>query len=439
MKVAVVGAGWAGLAAAVRATQAGHDVTVFDAAPMPGGRARSDGEGALSSDNGQHILLGGYTRTLALMRDVGVDIDAAFLRSPLAMTYLDGTGFALPRGGNRLFAAARALGSARGFTAIDKLSTVGMAILWQLQRFRCADALTVDEMLRRLPTPRVRAALIEPLCVAALNTPPAQASAAVFLRVLRDSLFGARAASDLLLPRVPLARLLPLPAVAWLRAHGATVHLRRRVLGLARDGAGWAVRCGAPADGAGGDQPSSPTGRFDRVILAATATEAARLAGAIAPEWAATAAALEHEPIVTLELRVPRRPWPSTMLTLASDATRHPAQFAFRLGHQDGELDRVTVVVSAAGDWLARGTDELVAAALAQWRTIFAVPPHEPVECLGVRADRRATFRCVAGVVRPPRHVAPGLLAAGDYVEGPYPATLEAAVLAGEAAAAALA
>ena len=81
MKLAVIGAGWAGLAAAVRATQAGHDVTVFEAAAMPGGRARSDDDSDAAVDNGQHILLGGYARTLALMCEVGVDVRHALLRS----------------------------------------------------------------------------------------------------------------------------------------------------------------------------------------------------------------------------------------------------------------------------------------------------------------------------------------------------------------------
>ncbi|HEY8974134.1 MAG TPA: NAD(P)-binding protein, partial [Burkholderiaceae bacterium] len=73
MRLAVIGGGWAGLAAAVRATQAGHAVTLFEAAAMPGGRARSDDAGDGATDNGQHILLGGYGRTLDLMRTVGVD------------------------------------------------------------------------------------------------------------------------------------------------------------------------------------------------------------------------------------------------------------------------------------------------------------------------------------------------------------------------------
>ena len=114
MKVAVVGAGWAGLAAAVRATQAGHEVTVFETAGMPGGRARSDDDGDAATDNGQHILLGGYARTLALMRDVGVDVDERLLRVPLRVTYADGAGFALsPTGSAPARGRARAARRAR--------------------------------------------------------------------------------------------------------------------------------------------------------------------------------------------------------------------------------------------------------------------------------------------------------------------------------------
>ncbi len=432
MKVAVVGAGWAGLAAAVRATQAGHAVTVFETAAMPGGRARSDDGGDTATDNGQHILLGGYARTLALMRDVGVDIDRALLRLPLSVSYADGGGFALSARGHRLFAAAKGLWSARGFSWLDKASAVGMALQWQVRRFRCPPSLTVDALLRRLPTPRVRRLLIEPLCVAALNTPSAVASAEVFLAVMRDSLFGSRDASDLLLPQRPLAQLLPLPALEWLRARGATVHLRRRVTALERDGGRWRVMAATEIDDLR-DPPSS----FDQVILATPASEAARLTQTLAPGWSATAGALAHEPIVTIGFTAPKRAWPSAMLALPSDDTTRPAQFAFKLGDQPDAVDRVTLVVSAAGKWLARGSDAVAAAALAQYRQTFAIADDEALSLVSVRADKRATFRCTPGVLRPTMDILPGLRAAADYVAGAYPATLEAAVLAGEAAAAA--
>ena len=433
MRVAVVGAGWAGLAAAVRATQAGHQVTAFETAGMPGGRARSDDDSDAATDNGQHILLGGYARTLALMRDVGVDVDQALRRVPLSLTYADGAGFALPPSGPRLLAAARALLGARGFGLGDKLSAVAMSLGWQWRRFHCPPSLTVDELLRHAPTSRVKRRLIEPLCVAALNTPSAEASAEVFLAVMRDSLFGAREASDLLLPQRPLAHLLPLPALAWLRAHGATVRLRTRVDQLAQVENRWRV---ASSGGDPGSRESDDL--FDQVILAASAAEAARLTRTLAPGWSATTAALSHEPIVTIALNAPARPWPAAMLALESDDTGAPAQFAFKLGPQAGGHDRVTLVVSAAGRWLARGSDVVAAAAIAQYRHAFHIRDDEEIRLDSVRADKRATFRCTAGVMRPPRDILPGLQAAADFVAGPYPATLEAAVRAGEAAALAL-
>jgi len=430
MRIAVVGAGWAGLAAAVRATEDGHAVTLFEAAGMPGGRARSDDASDGATDNGQHILLGGYTRTLDLMRTVGADVERTLLRVPLRLAYADGSGFALAPAGPRLLAAAGTLVRARGFGIGDKLSAVAMALDWRRRGFRCPPAMTVAELLRRGPTRRVRARLVEPLCVAALNTPMAEASAEVFLAVMRDSLFGARDASDLLLPQRPLAQLLPLPAVDWLRAHGATVHLRRRVLELVPDAQRWRVAC---APGADDLRIAGPP--FDQVILATPAGDAARLVRPLAPAWSAVAAALAHEPIVTITLAAPPRAWPAPMLALDANDADAPAQFAFKLDEQAAGADRVTLVVSAAGHWLARGSDAVAAAAVTQYRRTFGIADGEAIDVASVRADKRATFRCAAGVVRPGMDIAPGLRAAGDWVAGPYPATLEAAVLAGEAAA----
>ena len=101
MKVAVIGAGWAGMAAAIAHTQAGHQITVFEAARTVGGRARAvpgtlpDGS-PVTLDNGQHILIGAYATSLRLMRLVGVDTDSALLRLPLTLQFPDGQGLQLP-------------------------------------------------------------------------------------------------------------------------------------------------------------------------------------------------------------------------------------------------------------------------------------------------------------------------------------------------------
>jgi squalene-associated FAD-dependent desaturase len=418
--LAVVGGGWAGLAAAVRATEAGHAVTLFVMAARWGGRARSVDVDGRVLDNGQHILIGAYARTLALMHTVGSDVHAVLHRRPLELRYPDGRGLRLPAGPAWL-AFGRGVLGAEGWTAADKLALLATAGRWALARFRCAPGTTVGALCAGLP-PAVRQLLIDPLCVAALNTPAAQASATVFLRVLHDALFGGPGAADLLLPRRPLGELLPLPAAAWLQARGVTLRVGTRVQNLSRAGRGWQV------DG----QP------FDAVVLACTAAEAARLSADVAPAWSARARALHYEPIVTVYLRCPGARLPAPMMALV-DGPGAPAQFAFDHGALGAKPGVFAFVVSGARAWTAAGAEATAAAVLQQAQSAFA-PGTWPAAPTALRtlSEKRATFRCVPALDRPPAGIAPALVAAGDYVQGPYPATLEGAVRAGEAAVAAL-
>ncbi|MEO5733620.1 MAG: hydroxysqualene dehydroxylase HpnE [Rubrivivax sp.] len=422
MKVAVVGGGWAGLAAAVRATEAGHAVTLYEMAAQLGGRARGVSVDGLALDNGQHILIGAYRRTLDLMITVGVDIAAVFDRRPLALSYPDGRGLQLPHG-PAVPAFVRGVLAADGLDSMDRLSLLTSATGWALRGFRCDPLLTVDGLCRRL-RPAVKRLLIDPLCVAALNTPAADASAAVLLRVLRDALFGGAGGADLLLPRRSLHELLPGPAAAWLRQAGCQLVLRTRVPLLQRAGAdGWAVA----------------SERFDAVVLACPAVEAARLAQPHAAAFAQRAVALAHEPIVTVYLRCPGARLPAPMTALF-DGPEAPAQFAFDHGALGASPGVFAFVVSGARRWVDAGLDRTADAVMAQAGSAFAPGTWpEPPTLLKVLAEKRATFRCTPALQRPPLHVAPGLLAAGDHVAGPYPATLEGAVRSGEAAAAALA
>jgi predicted NAD/FAD-binding protein len=269
MRIAVIGGGWAGLAAAVAATLDGHAVALFEAARTLGGRARSlehrlpDGS-ALLLDNGQHILIGAYVQTLRLMRLVGVTPQQALLSLPLTLRFPDGGGLALPSWPAPLDAAWGIL-SARGWSTRDKASLLRCTLGWRGAGFACANLATVAELCAPL-TARVRDELIEPLCVSALNTPAARASGQVFLRVLRDALFtrgdGGISGSRLLLPRQDLGSLLPQAAASWLGRRGAGLALGHRVQTLARDAAGWRID---------GDL-------FDAVVLACPPAEAARLA-----------------------------------------------------------------------------------------------------------------------------------------------------------------
>ena len=87
MRVAVAGAGWAGLSAAVELASAGVSVDVFEAARVAGGRARRVTLDGVDLDNGQYILLGAYRETLRVIRLAGANPDALFLRMPLELVF----------------------------------------------------------------------------------------------------------------------------------------------------------------------------------------------------------------------------------------------------------------------------------------------------------------------------------------------------------------
>lgn len=437
LRVAVAGGGWAGCAAALELAQRGHDVILFEAARTLGGRARGVEVRGLALDNGQHILLGAYAQCLRLMRQVGVDPAAALLRLPVQMRYPagpDGMDFAAPRLPAPLHLAV-ALWRAKGLGRADKLAlarfnSAGRWMGWQLD----VDC-TVTALLERFDqTERLIRLLWRPLCIAALNTPPERASANVFLAVLRDSL-GARrrAASDMLLPRLPMGALLPEPAAAWLTSAGHAVRLGTKVSAIARAADGWQIELGTGA-----------VEQVDAVVLAVPAPQGAALLAPFA-ECADLARQLDgftHEPIATCYLHYA----PGTRLALPfyalldDPAAQRWGQFVFDRAWLDPSQDGLlAVVVSAAGDAAALPRDALAAAIAAQLAHDLDRPELATPAWTQVITEKRATFTCSPGLLRPSNETPlPGVVLAGDYTAGDYPATLETAVRSGIAAATAI-
>ncbi len=411
-RLTIVGAGWAGLSAAVAATERGWAVTLLDMARQPGGRARSSADaGGLRLDNGQHILIGAYRETLALMRRVGADPERLLRRLPLDLRDEQGRGLRLPAG-HPVLAFVRGILGWRELPWHDRAAVLMMAARWRLTGFRCDPDRPVSELAARCP-PRAFEALLDPLCVAALNTPAAEASGQVLLTVLRDALFSGPGAADLLLPTVPLDDLLPRPAMAWLLARGIDWRAGRRAQSLEpRSDGGWRVD-GEPCD---------------RLLLACGPRESARLLSPWAPDWSAQATALAYQPIVTVWLHSPGVAPGRPMVRLGGA----PAQFAFDLQALQGQPDTWALVISGAGPWVAQGQDATAQAALAQWRAAWPEARHTRV--LAIRTEKRATFACTPALVRPPGAPCPDLDVAGDHTAGPYPATLEGAVRSGREA-----
>ncbi|MGP1629877.1 MAG: hydroxysqualene dehydroxylase HpnE [Giesbergeria sp.] len=426
MRVAVVGGGWAGLAAAVAAAEAGHDVTLMEASRSLGGRARAlaipqpDGT-PLLLDNGQHILIGAYTACLSLMEQVGVDPQTALLRLPLALRFPDGGGLQWPDMAPP-WDAVLGIARARGWSWRERFALLARAQAWQRRRFACPAEVSVATLCTGLP-PRLLSEFIEPLCVAALNTPAEEASGQVFLRILRDSLFSGPGGSNLLLPRVDLGTLLPDAAGRWLRSRGAIVRTGQRVQVLAASGSSWTL------DGAPFDAVVLATTSVDAARLVAQCAQAAPLPGAVALcDWAASAQALRYEAITTVYAQAPTTSvLAQPMLALRSG----PAQFVFDRSQLGGPPGLLAFVASASRTERAQSEAQV----LQQGARELGI---EGLTCLQTVVERRATFACTPGLARPAAHIAPGLWACGDYIAGPYPATLEGAVQSGRAAAASL-
>lgn len=409
-RVSIIGGGWAGLAAAVAATQAGHRVTLYEASPFLGGRARSlaQTESGIPLDNGQHILIGAYTATLELMRRVGLLPETLLMRQPLNLRFADHQGLSLPQWPAPWHAIA-GIACASGWSVRDKWLLLKACTIWQIDRFACPSHWNVLRLTQhhRL-SQRVVQTLVEPLCLSALNTPMAQASASVFLRVLQDAVLGQRGSSDVLLPRVDLHQLLPFACERWLSQHGAQVHVGRRM----------------------GDNDltnhSMQACAEHAIVVATPAWEAARLCAKINPNWSQQAHGLTHTAIATVYVRCTDQNFlglPRPMMALRSDP-QAPAQFVFcrsRLMQQTGLL---ACVVSACQ------TERSVLEGQVQAQLRAQLGLHR-LEVVRTIVEKRATFACSPEQHRPSARIAPHVWACGDYVAGPYPATLEGAVRSG--------
>ncbi len=397
-QVAIVGAGYAGMAAAVTLAESHVPVTVFESGPVLGGRARRVVSQGTALDNGQHILAGAYAQLYRLMRAVDVP-SSALLRMPLEIRYARDFAFrrlwlpgALGLGGGLL--------AARGIPLKERLDAMRFMSRMKSAGFALERDRSVAELLAaHRQSGRIGHYLWRPLCVSALNTPPELASARVFLAVLRDTLGGEAGASDLLLPRVDLSKLFPEPAADFVRKRSGEVRMRETVREL------------------GGLREA-----FAAVIVAVGPHQVKALVPD-APDYA-------YQPIYTCYLQYAetvRLPLP--MLGLGDGIV----QWVFDRGALLGEQGRLACVISAQGDHQQMESDEL--AERCHQELAAALPGIARPAWSRVIAEKRATIASSVGRPPPQLEIAPGVFLAGDYTDPEYPPTLEAAVRSGVRAA----
>ena len=436
LRVAVIGAGWAGCAAASACVRDGHHVFLLEASSELGGRARRlvlelDAQ-EHTLDNGQHLLIGAYTATAALLNELGVTLDQAFDRRPFQLVYPDGTTLRAARLPAPWHLAA-ALLTARRFSWSDRAALAGL-----LPRLRAggwmvgADRPAGDWLREHGQTPRLIERVWRPLTLAALNTPLEQASAQTLATVLRDSLGAAAAASEMWLPRSDLSAALPDAVQRRLTAAGSEVRRNHRV-DLARcTESGWTLAVRSSGD--------HSTLEVDAVIYAAPPAQLQRILGLHSEILTPQLRMIErfrHEPITTIYLKYPRDEarLPALFHALLEDpARRHHGQWAFNRGALDAANRGVlAVVISTGGIHNEPTLDALCAAAARQMSDVYGLP--QPRDARAI-VERRATLACVPNLERPAQATGLRRLAfAGDWTASEYPCTLETAVRSGIAAA----
>lgn len=409
-RVHVVGAGLAGLAAALHLAEAGRSVVLHEASPQAGGRCRSYLDGALGCriDNGNHLLIAGNTAAMAYLDAIGARDTLIGPPAP-AYPFLDiatGERWTLrPNKGRIPWWIVSSSRRTPGTTARDYLRA------FPLRRAR--PEATVAAML---PDGTLFRRLWQPLAVAALNTEAEAGQALLLSRVLCESFGRGGAACRPLVPREGLSESLIDPALARLGALGVTVRLRARLRAL--DAAGARVNALDFDDG------RLELGPEDAVVLAVTAPVAARLL----PDLSAPD---EFRAILNAHYRIGAPAAAPLFIGLVGGT----AEWVFR------KREVLSVTVSAADRFMDTPAEEL---ARVLWRDVaraYDLPP-EPLPPWQIVKERRATFAATpAQVARRPKTRTgwQNLVLAGDWTDTGLPATIEGAIRSGFAAAAALA
>jgi hydroxysqualene dehydroxylase len=422
--VYIIGAGWAGMAAALELYRHDIPVTLLEAGQRVGGRARTVTIDGLAIDNGQHLLIGAYTESLRLMAMIGLREQEVLLRQPLSLTVMGQNEDTLRLQAPPLPAPLHLVAGllfCGGVPWRERLAALRMARDLRITGFQLAHDISVAELLQRHRQGKVMCGKFwEPLCVATLNTPIDSASAQVFLNVLRDSFARCRRDAELLIPRVPLGTLFCETAAQHLQRHPANrlisgsrvtaLHIAHQQLqGIEVEGTVLPCR---------------------QAILATSPAEAQRLLAPHPPlhDIAARIAQLGSQPITTLYLHYPPHvQLPEAMIGLHGGT----AQWLTDRRHA-GQKGLIAVTISATGAHMTWDRQRLCEKVIAEIRHHF---PHWPPPrlCRMIR-EKRATFACTvtSQALRPPVQTpVAGLWLAGDYVAGDYPATLEGAVRSG--------
>jgi hydroxysqualene dehydroxylase len=444
--VVVVGGGFAGLSAATMLADQGIRVLVLEARGRLGGRATAfvDRQTGEMVDNGQHVLFGCYRETFAFLHRIGADANVR-IQSSLELPFI-------ARAGRRSLlkcppwpSPLHLLGGIMQWTALpvrDRLSALRLAPAILRARSSshtrgAADETVLVWLRAHGQTDALITALWEPLAVAALNQPIADAAAAPFVRVLAQMFGRDPSSAALALPTKPLDQMYAEPARAFIEARGGSVRTGALARVIPEGGRVSAVEVRQSDVNA-----ATPGERIaaDRVVAAVPWHAMRNLFARVPPaleSLVASASAMKGMPIATVNLWYDR----VVMDTPFVGLTGRTVQWIFDKRQVFGEVSsHLSLVVSAAEAIAALSRDELIEIAAREVRDALPAAAEARLVRATVVREKQATFSLSPG--QPPRPAnrtaMDGLVIAGDWTDTGLPATIEGAVVSGHAAARAI-
>ena len=429
----VIGGGFAGFSAATALVDQGAKVLLLEARPGLGGRATAftDPETGERVDNGQHILMGCYTDTLAFLDRIGA-ADRVKWQSGLNIAMIDRAGHysvlslpALPPPLN--FLAGVLAWDALSWS--ERVSVLRVGRLLQDSRNDQARGSSVrDWLLKNGQAPRLLELFWEPLALAALNQSIDQAEASNFLRVLQRVFGPDPSAAALVMPAVPLDEMYAEPARAWLEQRGSEVRVNAPARVMCDNGRVTGVRVRDQVIEAPIVISSVPWHGFHALFDDPPAALA---------ETIANADALGSLPIVTVNLWFDGEVMREPLLGLPGRNFQWVFNRRALIGASSSHL---SLTSSGAEAIVAKTNEELTSIAMAEVREALPAARMARLKKSVAVREKRSTFSLAADAPPRPhtRTAIDGFFLAGDWIETGLPATIESAVISGRLAAEAI-
>ncbi len=428
--VLIIGAGWAGLSAAITLVEQGKRVYLIESAKQTGGRAREVKIKNIMFDNGTHIMIGAYTETLQLIQKVCssstpyIEKDG-LERQSLALNYKKHRHPEINLPPIPLPAPFNIIGSfllAKGLSLKDKVCILTLGIKIKLNLIKLPADLSLYTFLKRQKqTENVIKNIWEPLCLAIMNTPIDAASSEIFLHVLKEAFFNSKKSSDLLFFKTTLSEIFPIPAEKYIKKHNGHILLGQKALSIKKQGSLYNVTT------------SSLQILTKHIIIATPPPAASKLLETINNQTATNSLInnlnqFHYQTICSIYLQYPQNLQHQRIMQGFLDTV---SQWMFDKNIQN-QPGWISIIISSNGPHLKMDNPTLIQTIIKELSLFY---PHwpAPIDAFVIR-EKRATFTASVNInrIRPANKTTlKNIWLAGDYTNTLYPATLEGAVRSG--------